>query len=235
MTFRDFIHLLLYRGLEHFGKYYSSYRGYVTDNEDPDGVGRLRIKIPVVTGENPHTKWIFPKGVYSGKDYGIQLLPEVGDMVWVEFEQGNTEFPYWSHGHFGKGEKPKEFVNSKVYGFKTPKGQIIVFDEREGETYITLPKAGGGTKKYGTKIISFNKGENGGLVKVKELTDELNEFKKVFNSFMLRYDNHVHIDPISGFTGVPAPVKGVPDMATPRPLNIKDTDQDNIENTKILH
>lgn len=235
MTFREFVHLLLYRGLEHFGKYYSSYRGYVVDNNDPENLSRLRIKIPVVTGEKTHTKWVFPKGLYSGRDYGINLIPEIGDMVWVEFEQGNTEFPYWSHGHFGMGEKPKEFISNKVYGFKTPKGQLIIFDDRDNELYTSMDKSGGGKKDYKTNIISINGGKNGGLVKVKELTDELNEFKKTFNDFMKRYDNHVHIDPLSSYTGVPTPVNGTPDMVTPRPIDIGNTDQDIIENDKILH
>ena len=235
MTFRDFIFTLLYRGLEHFGKFYSAYRGYVVDNNDPEKLHRIKVRIPVVTKEKTHTKWIFPKNLYGGKDHGIQLLPEIGDLVWVEFEHGNTEFPIWSHGHYGIGEKPVEFVNSKVYGFKSPKGQLVVIDDRPNENYIRIKDANNTDKVYKTELIAFNHGENGGLVKVVELTKRLNALENKLNAVLKHYDSHVHIDPLSGYTGTPSPPLAEADFVTPRPINIGLTDQSTIENEKILH
>ena len=31
-------------------KYYGKYRGFVADNEDPQGVGRIKVKVPSVLG-----------------------------------------------------------------------------------------------------------------------------------------------------------------------------------------
>lgn len=235
MTFAEYIHSILYRGLEHLGKFYSSYRGYVVDNEDPDNLGRIKVKIPVVTRNNTHTKWAYPKNNFSGKNYGTQFLPMVGDIVWIEFEYGNTEFPIWSHGHFSKGEKPEEFVSSEVYGFKSPKGQLIIIDDRDDQVYVKLEKADGELKEYMTEVIAFNHGTNGGLVNVIELTKELHLIQRKINDILKHYDSHVHIDPLSGYTGPPSPPMAGSDSVTPRPDELDLTEQDYIEDEKVLH
>jgi len=218
MTLTEFAKALLYHGLEAVGKYYSSYRGYVMDNDDPENMGRIQVMIPAVTGDKVHTKWAWPKNQFAGKDYGIQVLPSKGDIVWVEFENGNARFPLWTHGHFGKGEKPIEFISPQIYGFKSPKGQLIIIDDRDG-----------------IEQIIFNGGLNEGLVKVVELTDKLNNLESKVNDLLDHYKYHVHIDPISGYTGVLTPPLGSPDMVTPVPLLLTETEQSEIEDTKILH
>ena len=235
MTFADFIYNVIHHGLEHFGKFYSSYRGYVVDNEDPDRLGRIKVQIPVVTRESTHTKWVWPKGSFSGANYGSQILPMVGDLVWIEFEHGNTEFPMWSHAHFTNGDMPEEFINHQVYGFKSPKGQLVIIDDRREEIYVQVKDANGDMKDYLTEVIAFNHGKNGGLVNVVELTKELNNFQERFNSFLSHYDKHVHIDPISSYTGPVLTSGKGSDLVTPRPKDIELTDQDIIEDKKILH
>lgn len=129
---------IIYYGLESIGKYYSAYRGYVVDNEDEEGLGRLQIKIPTVTKNKTHPSWAYPKTQWGGKDYGMQLLPVLGELVWVEFEHGDTRFPIWSFAHRTIGDKPIEFVSSKIYGFKTPKGQLVLIDDRDGQEKIVI-------------------------------------------------------------------------------------------------
>jgi len=102
------------------------------DNNDPENLGRIQVMIPTITSDKTHTKWVWPKGQFSGKGYGMQILPMKGDLVWVEFENGNARFPLWSHAHFSKDEKPIEFSSSQIYGFKSPKGQMVIIDDRDG-------------------------------------------------------------------------------------------------------
>jgi len=218
MTLAEFAKALVYQGLEAIGKYYSSYRGYVMDNDDPDKMGRILFLIPSITQDKTHTKWAWPKNQFSGNNYGIQVLPQKGDIVWVEFENGNVRFPLWSHGHFSKDEKPIEFDSPQVYGFKSPKGQLVVIDDRDD-----------------IEKIIFNSGDNEGFVKVIELTEQLNLIENKVNALLSHYKKHIHIDPISGYTGVLCPPMGSPDMVTPTPLNLTETDQSDIENTKIIH
>ena len=76
MTFKDFFNNLLYYGLEvTIGKFYSCYRGYVIDNNDSDDLNRIKVRVPMVTRHNIHTVWAWPKGVYGGNNYGMQILP----------------------------------------------------------------------------------------------------------------------------------------------------------------
>lgn len=121
-------------GLEKYGRYYSSYRGFVFDNQDPDGYGRIRLKVPQVYGTQVMDYWAWQKGTFSGKDYGFQCIPQIGDMVFVEFEYGDPKKPIWTYGHFskdinGNNEKPEELKDTKKYWFRTPNGTIIILDD----------------------------------------------------------------------------------------------------------
>lgn len=209
MTFRGFLDKLLIWGLESMGKFYSSYRGYVVDVNDPKNIGRIKIKVPTITGDNIHPKWVYPKNQYSGNDYGMQVLPSIGDLVWVEFEAGNANFPLWTHGHFGKDEKPEEFASSNIYGFKTPRGRIIIIDDDND-------------------VIQIDQGLNAGLVKVIELTEQINKIENKLNDTLTHYKAHFVIDPISGTAG---PLMSAP----PAPVNITKTKQSQIENDKVTH
>jgi hypothetical protein len=147
-----FIQDLAYKGLEKFGKYYSSYRGFVVDREDPEGYGRVKVKVPDVYGKQLYDYWAWPKNCFAGKDYGFQLIPQKGEMVWVEFELGDARRPIWSFGHFGKSgntkEKPTEIAsNYDLIWFKTPKGNTIEIDDKEGIIRFTNSKG---------KVIELN-------------------------------------------------------------------------------
>ena len=138
MMLRTFVEKIIYYGLESIGKYYSSYRGYVVDNEDPDEMNRVKVQVPVIARGKTLNVWAWPKHTFSGVDYGIQMLPLKGDMVWVEFESGNVSSPMWFHGHYALGEKPSEFISAQVYGFKTPKGQLVIIDDRDDVEKIVI-------------------------------------------------------------------------------------------------
>lgn len=132
-----FIKTILLSGLEYFGVYYSSYRGMVADNNDPLGLGRLILVIPMISGDQPYTCWAFQKGCYSGKGYGSQIIPSIGDVVWVEFERGSPKKPIWDFGYWGKEEKPTDTNLDKLtnYWFKTPKGILI---ECYDDNYVSI-------------------------------------------------------------------------------------------------
>lgn len=130
------------RGMEGFGKWYSCYRAWVIENEDPEGVQRLKLVIPQVLGHQVYDYWAYPKGVYSGKGYGSQVIPKKGDMVWVEFEGGCPEVPIWSHGHFSRKEVPTKDLDYKdinVYWFRTPKGNLVKFNDTKNLIHIENP------------------------------------------------------------------------------------------------
>lgn len=139
MDFLDFWLKFIKYGFEYFNKYYSIYRGIVSDVEDPEGMGRIKVIVYEVTGGKPIGRWAIPRNVYSGAGYGIQCLPEKGDLVWVEFIKGNALYPVWSHGYFGKDEKPEKYTHTKLYGFTTPKGISVTLDDKDLVAKISMP------------------------------------------------------------------------------------------------
>lgn len=74
--------------------YYGKYRGMVISNVDPENRGRLLVQVPDVTGLVPST-WAMPCVPFTGKQSGMWCLPQIGTGVWVEFEQGNPDYPIW--------------------------------------------------------------------------------------------------------------------------------------------
>lgn len=197
-------------GLERMGVYYSSYRAFVIDNEDPEGLGRLILRIPDLTGINIHQKWAWPKGQFSGKGYGQQVIPEKNTLVWATFEFGDPQRPLWEHGYYGKGEKPEELKDIKNFWFKTPQGHIIELDDTKKELRITT--ANGKTIKEidGTWLI--NGGDNGGLVKVESLTTKLNNAESKINDILTALEA----------LGITLP-------------HLTETDRSDIENTNVKH
>ena len=81
-------------------KYYGKYRGTVLNNIDPMQMGRLQVQVPDVAGLIP-TSWAMPCFPASGKQMVAYMLPQIGAGVWVEFEQGNMDYPIWSGCWYG--------------------------------------------------------------------------------------------------------------------------------------
>lgn len=74
-------------------KYFGKYRGLVINNIDPMQMGRLMVQVPDIS-IIPST-WAMPCFPVTGKQMGVWVLPVIGSGVWVEFEQGNTDYPVW--------------------------------------------------------------------------------------------------------------------------------------------
>jgi uncharacterized protein involved in type VI secretion and phage assembly len=76
-------------------RYYGKYRGMVVSNVDPMQQGRLQVQVPDVLGLNV-LNWALPCLPFTGRQMGWWALPQVGAGVWVEFEQGNPDYPIWT-------------------------------------------------------------------------------------------------------------------------------------------
>ncbi|OOG44524.1 baseplate assembly protein [Rhodanobacter sp. C06] len=81
-------------------KYYGKFRGTVIQNVDPEQIGRIQVMVPDVSGLLP-SSWAMPCVPFAGKQSGVYVVPQVGAGVWVEFEQGDPDYPIWSGGFWG--------------------------------------------------------------------------------------------------------------------------------------
>jgi phage protein D len=79
--------------------------GIVTNNEDPEGAFRVRLKIPALDDQK-ETEWarvVVPDG---GPGRGWRFVPEVNDEVLVAFEHGDLRRPYVIGGLWNGRDAP---------------------------------------------------------------------------------------------------------------------------------
>jgi hypothetical protein len=80
------------------------YLGEVTNRDDPDGLGRVRVLIPAVC--EPESAWAFPMGAPGAgtAERGHFEPPAVGANVMVQFLLGDVDHPYYMPGPWGDPE-----------------------------------------------------------------------------------------------------------------------------------
>jgi phage protein D/phage baseplate assembly protein gpV len=122
--------------------------GVVTNINDPDKMGRVKVKFPWLD-EGQESDWARLVGAGSGKDRGWMVVPEVDDEVLVAFEHGDISRPYIIGGLWNsKDTVPVTAVDGgKVVhrAFKTRLGHIVEFKDDGGPGYIQIKSAGGHT------------------------------------------------------------------------------------------
>lgn len=79
--------------------------GIVTNNQDPLGLGRVRVKFPTLTNEH-ESNWARMVQIGAGLNRGFDCLPEIGDEVLVGFEHGDIHRPYIIGGVWNGLDKP---------------------------------------------------------------------------------------------------------------------------------
>jgi uncharacterized protein involved in type VI secretion and phage assembly len=135
-------------------RFYGKYRGFVVDNDDPEKLGRLKVKVPSVLGSTVVTGWALPCMPYAGgANQGMLFIPEQDAGVWIEFEEGDLEFPVWVGAFWSKPdgnselptpnddagteeEIPEGPATRKI--IKTLKGHTIQFEDKDGEEMIRI-------------------------------------------------------------------------------------------------
>jgi hypothetical protein len=81
-------------------RYYGKYRGTVIDNVDLEQIGRILVEVPDVLGLTP-SSWAMPCVPAAGIQSGVFIVPPIGSGVWIEFEQGDPDYPIWTGGFWG--------------------------------------------------------------------------------------------------------------------------------------
>jgi Type VI secretion system/phage-baseplate injector OB domain len=90
-------------------RFFATYAGTVEATNDPERVGRLKVRVPLIYGPSNANEaisvsdlpWAPPAGLPAGgsaNSGGLVWLPEVGDHVWVRFLDGEPEKPIWEWG-----------------------------------------------------------------------------------------------------------------------------------------
>lgn len=158
-------------GLEYLGRYYSTYRAIVINNNDELNMNRVHVYIPSV--QNGIKIWALPKSTtIGGCFHGLKLTtPLVGEVVYIEFEGGDPLRPLWSYHGWATGETPDDLKDNNSIGLVTPDGNKIYIKDVDGELYIqTNSKVNisileGPSLKMTQKGFTFNFGDDFSLKK----------------------------------------------------------------------
>lgn len=124
---------------------YGKYRGRVRDNEDPERLGRLRVIVPSLFGEE-ETTWALPALPFGGlSQQGMFFIPEVESQVWIEFEEGDVNRPIWTGVFWNRTQDlpedaSKDRPTTRV--LQTPSGHKLQFFDEDGDRRIALVHAG---------------------------------------------------------------------------------------------
>lgn len=81
----------------------------VTDNKDPEGLARVRVRLPWLA-ESGTSFWARIAVAMAGNEIGTYFLPEIGDEVLVAFEREDISHPYVI-GALWSGRRPPPEVN----------------------------------------------------------------------------------------------------------------------------
>src|SRR4051812_10594588 len=73
-------------------RYPYKYRGTIIDNVDPMKMGRVLVQVPDVLGPLV-SSWAMPCMPMGGIQSGIYCVPPLGSCCWIEFEQGDADYP----------------------------------------------------------------------------------------------------------------------------------------------
>ena len=109
-------------------KYLGKYRGIVTKNMDPEGLGRIRTKVPSVMDEK-ELGWALPCVPYAGNNVGFFFMPPLGSDVWIEFEDGDVSRPIFSGCFWSKFEIPNRNIDPDIKCIKTEHATISINDK----------------------------------------------------------------------------------------------------------
>lgn len=123
--------------------------GVVTDVNDLESLGRVKVKYPWMPQNNNTdlaSGFARVASPGAGKDRGLFFVPEVNDEVLIAFEQGDVNAPYIVGALWSKTVKPPtapagkavvgQMVNQRIV--RSRSGHVIVLDDTAGQEKITI-------------------------------------------------------------------------------------------------
>jgi uncharacterized protein involved in type VI secretion and phage assembly len=145
------------------GRIYGVVTGVVTNNQDPDGLGRVKVRFDWLSDQD-ESRWARMAAPMAGSAYGAYFLPEVDDEVVVAFDHGQMDYPYilgvlWN----GKAKPPESNSDGKnnKRTLKSRSGHIIRLDDSDGAEKIEI------IDKSGENTIVISTADNTITIKAK--------------------------------------------------------------------
>lgn len=118
--------------------------GIVTDNQDPEQLGRVKVNFMWDTSNELDSGWVRVGTFYSGGSdgKGALFIPEVGAQVMVGYEQNDPNYPFVITSLYPKKSDTRaaQSQNSEKIIYTTA-GNTIDFSDASGSNTITITNA----------------------------------------------------------------------------------------------
>jgi uncharacterized protein involved in type VI secretion and phage assembly len=144
-------------------RFFGKYRGTVINNIDPEQRGRILAIVPDVSSFAV-SSWALPCLPWGGVQTGMFCVPLLGAGVWIEFEQGDPDYPIWTGCFWGSaGEVPgsAKQIPPAVPGItlQSPTQNVIQINDTPGVGGILLRSRTGAMISVGDLGITITDGK----------------------------------------------------------------------------
>lgn len=121
-------------------RFFGVVAGVVTDNRDPDGMHRVKVRLPWLS-DDAESHWARVATPMAGPGRGLYLLPEVDDEVLLAFEHGSLEHPFVI-GSLWNGQDQAHENNSDGRNdnrsFKSRSGHVVRLCDSDGDERVEI-------------------------------------------------------------------------------------------------
>jgi uncharacterized protein involved in type VI secretion and phage assembly len=141
-------------------------------------MGRVQAQVPDVLGDSAST-WAMPCLPVAGPQMGQYVVPPVGAGVWMEFEQGDLNYPVWTGCWYGSAAEVPSVAFEGQPGspnmvLQTSGQRVIVLSDLPGGPGITLRTASGAMLVINDAGVLITNGQ-GASISLKGATVTVND------------------------------------------------------------
>src|SRR5690606_21686063 len=123
------------------------YPAIVTDTADPDGLGRVRVRLPRSDDGTIPDAWARVSTLVTGKRSGSYFIPDVDTEVLVAFEGGDPRRPYVVGSLWNRDAPPPVDPGTDPQNtrkeLRTRSGVAIAIDDAPGNARMVLSTPAG--------------------------------------------------------------------------------------------
>lgn len=171
------------------GRVYGVVVGVVTNLEDPEDLGRVKVRYPWLL-EDSESPWARVMTFMAGGNRGGVFRPEVDDEVLVMFEHGDVRFPYvlgslWN----GQDAMPTERgadADNNVRLIKSRSGHQVVLDDTPGAEKVTLSDQSGNSVELSSSGVVIKSDA------IKVGSDGASEGLVLGDALLTLFNSHTH-------------------------------------------
>lgn len=130
----------------HGNLYFGLHYGVVTQNKDPDNLGRVKVRFPWLDGgDKDEGHWCQLVSPMEGKKFGWYTLPDVDDVVVIAFIDGEMQHPVLLGGVWSKADsspEPNEDGKNNFRGYRSRAGARLILDDSDKTKVVLADKTG---------------------------------------------------------------------------------------------